>query len=162
MTTLDQSEASIYLEKVEVLEEKFSCFSGSGSTLPLWALHLKCQIIRPKSSGHVTCLSFHLLSSPPSLVSQMPWPLYSHLSSLRSLLQHSPIRCQYSGHMTFLDQSEVSIKVTLRIPTNQRSVFRSRDLSSPAATPLTPLGRMYIMTEISTNEKLVFRSKDQY
>ena len=39
-----------------------------------------------------------------------------------------PIRGQYSGHVTSIDQWKVSIKVIWSLLTNQRPVFRSHDL----------------------------------
>ena len=64
--------------------------------------------IRGQYWGHM--ISIHLLSSPPSLVSQMPWPLYSHLSSLLSLLQYSPMKAR--------------TQVKWSILTNRRPVLR--------------------------------------
>merc|ERR1711894_185149 len=85
-------------------------------------------------------------------------------------LNSRPIRGQYSGHMMYLDQSEDSIQVTLCISTNQRTVFRSHDVSRPIRGQYS--GHMMYLDQsedsiqvtlcISTKQRTVFRSHDVF
>ena len=89
---------------------------------------------------------------------------------MRSHDQYWPIRGQYWGHMTIIDQSEASIEVTWPLLTNQRPVLRSHDqyLSMRDQYPrhMTIIDQSEAIIQVTwpvlTNERSVLKSHEQY